>query len=245
MQKPFGFGWQPDLPDQRDRHYAQALKGELPAIVDLRGGCPPVYNQGALGSCTAQAVVGLCQFSELEEKRKLGTPSRLFVYYNTRVIQGSVNQDSGASIRNAIKSVVDKGFCRETLWKHDIRRFKTKPTDEAYQAAESFKVKAYQRVKQTEVALKEAVANFNPVVFGFSVYENFKDTGKDGKVPMPKGKVTGGHAVLIVGYDDNKKHFIVRNSWGDWGDGGYCYMPYAFVTAANIASDFWTITDAP
>lgn len=244
MAKAPGLGWLRDLPDHRDLHYS--LKADtLPAIVDLRGGCPPVYNQGALGSCTAQAVVGLCQFSELEEKRKLGTPSRLFVYYNTRVIQGSVNQDSGASIRNAIKSVVQNGFCREDQWKYDIRRFKMKPDDQCYKAAEPFKVKAYSRVAQTETALKTAIANFNPVVFGFSVHENFKDVKADGKVPMPKGSVTGGHAVLIVGYDDNQKHFIVRNSWGNWGDRGYCYMPYDFITRNDIASDFWTITDAP
>ena len=243
------YGWLPDLPDHRDQPYAAPveLTGALPSKADLRPQCPPVYNQGQLGSSTANAIAGAIQFDR--RKQKLApdfTPSRLFIYYNERVIEHSVASDSGAQIRDGIKSVAKQGDCPETEWPYDIARFKTKPTAECYADARKYKVILYQRVTQTLSQLKGCLASGYPFVFGFTVYESFESTSvaKTGHATLPRSgdAVIGGHAVVSVGYDDAKQWFIVRNSWGaGWGMKGYFTLPYAYVTDASLASDFWTV----
>ena len=249
------FGWIPDLPDHRDLYFSMIPKDlkVLPTAVDLRSQCPAVYNQGSLGSCTANATAGALHFTNAELKREIFVPSRLYIYYNTRVLQGTVNQDSGASIRNSIKSVVNQGYGPETSWPYKISQFKIKPPKAVYTDSTKRKLTTvcYQRVDNSDIAaLKSAVSANNPVVFGFSVYDSFMSSkvSNSGVVPMParKERVTGGHAMLIVGYNDLSQRFTVRNSWGSgWGDKGYCYMPYEFLTNTDLANDFWVVTSVP
>jgi C1A family cysteine protease len=244
-----GYGWTPDLPDRRDKMYSAPLRrlGPLPPSVDMRSGCPPVYDQGELGSCTANAIAGALEFNQMKEKQAdVFAPSRLFIYYNERAIENTVNEDSGAMIRDGIKSVSKDGAPHETLWPYDISKFKNKPSPTAYKDAAKHRAILYQRLTQTLDQLKGCLASGFPFVFGFSVYESFESqaVAKNGKVPMPKSKEKqlGGHAVLAVGYDDASSRFIVRNSWGDkWALAGYFTIPYAYLTDANLSDDFWTI----
>jgi C1A family cysteine protease len=243
------YGWRRDNPDARDVKFnaAKAVVNNLPASVDLRPNMPLVFDQGELGSCTSNATAGQVWFLD---KTNPEEPSRLFIYYNTRVLEGTVNSDSGASIRNSIKSVVRYGFAPETLWPYDISKFKKKPVAAIYKKALTEKVTQYASVRQDPKSIKAALAQGFPVNFGFSVYESFEsDAVKNtGKMPMPqKGeRVLGGHAVLIVGYDDAAQAVIVRNSWGaGWGDKGYFYMPYEFLLNSDYASDFWVINAVP
>jgi C1A family cysteine protease len=243
-----GYGWQKDLPDQRDHFYAvpSPVLGPLPAKVDLRPQCPPVYDQGQLGSCTANAIAGAIQFDRLKQKLDDFVPSRLFIYYNERVLEHSVASDSGAQIRDGIKSVAKQGDCPEPEWPYDIARFKTKPAAACYQDALKYKAVSYQRITPVLGQLKGCLASGWPFVFGFTVYESFESpaVAKSGHAPLPASgeSVVGGHAVVGVGYDDAKQWFVVRNSWGlGWGLKGYFTLPYAYVAGADLASDFWTI----
>jgi len=242
------YGWQRDLPDHRDHVFAAPLAalGLLPVRVDLRPQCSPVYDQGQLGSCTANAIAAAIQFDRLKQKISDFVPSRLFIYYNERVMEHSVASDSGAQIRDGIKSVAKLGDCPEPEWPYVIAKFKTKPARKCYTDALKFKAVSYQRVTQSLAQLKGCLAVGYPFVFGFTVYENFESAAvaKNGHAALPKSgeSVVGGHAVVGVGYDDAKSWFIVRNSWGaDWGLKGYFTLPYAYVTENNLASDFWTI----
>ncbi len=242
------YGWIPDTPDARDLYFRVGLPIGLPQKVDMRAHCPAVYNQGSLGSCTAQSIAGALHFTQLENLTQNYIPSRLFIYYNTRVLHGTVNQDSGASLRNTIKAVAKQGYCKEARWPYKISSFKTKPSLALYREASPYKLGTlmYQRVPQSLMVMKQALYENNPIIFGFSVYDSFQSAtvARTGVVPMPKSResLLGGHAMTIVGYDDTKKHFIVRNSWGsNWGDKGYCYMPYDFLTNNNLSDDFWVI----
>jgi C1A family cysteine protease len=253
------YGWKPDFPDQRDFNYSVPhTTAALPLKVDLRPGCPPVYDQGALGSCTANSIAGAIEFDQKKEGQPEFTPSRLFIYYNEREIESTApSVDSGAQIRDGIKSVANLGVCAETLWPYDDTntdpnpcttcKFAQKPTAACYTEALKHKVTSYHRLDSAVLnTLKGCLASGYPFVFGFTVYESFEgpEVAKTGIVPMPapKEKVVGGHAVLAVGYDDSTKHFIVRNSWGPgWGLQGYFLMPYAYLTTGNLADDFWTI----
>ena len=243
------YGWLPDLPDHRDQLYGAPveLAGALPSAVDLRPQCPAVYDQGQLGSCTANAIAGAIQFDRMKQRlTPTFTPSRLFIYYNERVIEHSVDSDSGAQIRDGIKSVAQRGDCPETEWPYDIARFKTKPPKACYADALKYRVVRYQRVTQTLSQLKGCLASGYPFVFGFTVYESFEgaQVARTGHASLPKpgDAVIGGHAVASVGYDDAKQWFIVRNSWGTgWGMKGYFTLPYAYVTDAGLAGDFWTV----
>ncbi|MGA9359013.1 MAG: C1 family peptidase [Mycobacterium sp.] len=252
-----GYGWRPQLPDVRDRLYAAKLTGPLPSECDLRPSMPPVYDQGQLGSCTGNAIAAAMEYERDRQGLSDFSPSRLFVYYNERALEGTVSSDSGAVIRDGIKVVNSDGVCPETLWPYDIGMFSVKPPKRCYVAAETDKAVQYEAI-QTLGDLKDAIASNLSVVFGFTVYQSFESpaVAQSGVLPMPKPDeaTVGGHAVVAVGYNDSKNQVIVRNSWGaSWGDQGYFYMPYQYMTGskassdsspingAHLASDFWAI----
>ena len=241
----YGYGWKADQPDFRDFTYtAVTKKVNLPLAVNLRVKCPPVLDQGQLGSCTANAIAGIHRFCQMVQKETVFPPSRLFVYYNERALEGTVSSDSGAQIRDGFKTINQKGVCSEVLWPYNIAKFKTKPPVACYSDGMKHQTLQYSSLSQTEAALKGCLADGFPVVFGFSVYNSFESNtvAKTGIVPMPKKgeALLGGHAVLLVGYNDTQ--WIVMNSWGTgWGDKGYCYFPKAYLLNSGLASDFWTI----
>jgi len=243
------YHWRPDVPDFRDHAYAapRPLLRALPKKVDLRPGCPPVYDQGSLGSCTANAIAGAHEFNQILQKSPdVFNPSRLFIYYNERVMEGTVDSDAGAMLRDGFKSIAKQGVCKEALWPYDIPKFAKKPVKPCYTQALVYQAVQYMRLAQTERQLKGCLAEGFPFAFGISVYESFESdkVAKTGVVPMPEPteKSLGGHAVLCVGYIDSKRQFIIRNSWGPgWGDKGYCYLPYDYVLNDNLAADFWTM----
>lgn len=247
------FGWRPDLPDQRDIKYGAPSKiyKNLPPAIDQRSQMPPVFDQEALGSCTGNATCGQCWHLALKDPRPNDfMPSRLFQYYATRILERTVRIDSGASIRNSIKSVVRYGICPEAYWPYVIRKFAHKPPQKAFKVARKELVRLYQAVPQRPEQIKSVLSTGYTVNFGFTVYESFESdvVTETGVMPMPKPseEILGGHAVLLVGYDDEKQLYIVRNSWGDtWGDKGYFYMPYDFVHNKIYAADFWTINAVP
>lgn len=252
------YGWKPDLPDHRDLLYAVPphTAQALPSSADLRPGCPAVYDQGQLGSCTANAIAGAIEFEQIKQKLPAFTPSRLFIYYNERVIEHDVPLDNGAQIRDGIKSVAAQGVCAESSWPYSDQNkdpdpcpdcpYAKTPPQSCYAEAKNHTVKLYQRLTPVLNTLKGCLADGYPFVFGFTVYESFESqaVANTGIVPMPapSEKVVGGHAVAAVGYDDSKQQFIVRNSWGaGWGIQGYFMMPYSYLTDPNLADDFWTI----
>ena len=243
------YTWKPDIPDHRDFVYA-APKATLPSKVDLRGSLmPPVYDQGQLGSCTANAIAGAVEFELRKQKLADFMPSRLFIYYNERLMEGTVAYDAGAMIRDGIKSVNKQGVTSERVWPYSDRdpgNFTTRPTPAAYTDALKHTVTSYYRVSQTTTDIQQCLADGYPVVFGFAVYTAFESAAvaKTGVLGLPRpGEIMlGGHAVLAVGYDNSTQRFLVRNSWGtSWGQQGYFTMPYAYLTNNNLADDLWTI----
>jgi C1A family cysteine protease len=243
------YGWLPDAPDPRDKLYEAptAALQSLPAQADLRAQCPPVYNQGDLGSCTANAIAGALEFLQMQERLpQVFVPSRLFIYYNERAMEGTIETDSGAQIRDGIKSVATQGAPPESLWPYDPAFFAVQPPAEAYQTASQYKAILYMRLAQSLEQLKGCLASGYPFVFGIVVYESFESATVEqtGQVPMPlPGEVVvGRHAVMAVGYDDSAQTFLTRNSWGaTWGMQGYFTLPYAYLASNELASDFWTI----
>ena len=245
-RKP-GYGWVPDLPDHRDRAYGAVhpVPAELPRAVDLRPRCSPVEDQGALGSCTGNALVGGLEFLERKDGVQFVNLSRLFVYYNERVLEHTAKEDAGAMLRDGIKTLARQGVCTEKKWPYVIAKFAAKPSAACYQEALGHQITSYARLESRDEMRACLAAGF-PFVFGFTVYESFESAqvARTGVVPMP-GRIertVGGHAVLAVGYDDARKTFLVRNSWGTgWGMKGYFTMPYAYLTTRALSSDFWTI----
>ena len=242
------FGWMPDLPDQRDFRYAsgKSIKS-LAKKIDLRKNMPPIYDQGSLGSCTANAIGAAFQYSlKLQNKKLEFMPSRLFIYYNERVMINTVNEDSGAMIRDGFKSLNKLGVCPESQLPYLITKFTQKPNAKCYHEAKLHQVISYHKINRNLQQMKACLAEGFPFVFGFTVYESFDSitVAKTGKLNMPNKDEDnlGGHAVLAVGYDDVSKRFIVRNSWGDeWGKKGYFTMPYDYLLDENLSDDFWTI----
>jgi C1A family cysteine protease len=255
------FGWVRDLPDHRDQYFsvAHGTVTKLPSQVDLRPQCPPVYDQGEIGSCTANAIAAAIQFDRKKRGQKPDfVPSRLFIYWNERYVEHDVPYDRGAQIRDGVKSISKVGVCPEAEWPYvatpaapDGRWSPTdapakQPPQACYIDAAEYKAITYQRLVQHVTQLRGCLAQGFPFVFGFVVYESFyEDSGQQRLVtPLPgsNDQLLGGHAVLCVGYDDDKQLFTVRNSWGpDEGEGGYFYMPYSYLLDTHLASDFWVI----
>jgi C1A family cysteine protease len=253
------YGWSRDLPDHRDLLYSAPVKHlrALPAKVDLLASTkllPPVYDQGELGSCTGNAIAAAVQFARRKEKKKPDfVPSRLFIYWNERKLEGTVDSDSGAQIRDGMKVVAKVGVCPSASrprghadWPYEPRRLRDEPPEACFAVARENQITAYQRLRQELSQMKGCLAEGYPFVFGFTAYGAFESdrVARSGALDLPaaREKVVGGHAVMAVGYDDATQRFLVRNSWGDdWGKKGYFTMPYAYLTDPQLAADFWTI----
>jgi C1A family cysteine protease len=246
------FGWVRDLPDQRDHLFAAApaTLRQLPPKVNLVAQCPPIYDQGQLGSCTANALAAAHEFAQMKEGLPNPfVPSRLFIYYNERVIEHSVPSDSGARLRDGMWSIAHQGVCPEVEWPYMIGKFADRPPFAAVTDALKYTALQYQHVSQNLNQMKGCLAEGYPFVLGFSVYQSFPLQTTTGDIPLPTpgepgpgGGPVEGHAVLAVGYDDTEQRFIIRNSWGTtWGKLGYGSMPYLYLTRSDLASDFWTV----
>jgi hypothetical protein len=206
-----------------------------------------IANLCLVHNCTANAIGAAIEFDLLKQGLTDFMPSRLFIYYNERDMENTVNSDSGAMIRDGIKSVNDKGVCKEDIWPYDILQFTKKPSEEAYKEALDNVVLDYSRVPRDLLQMKSVLAQGFPFVIGFTVYTYFEteDMMENGILKMPDlttETVLGGHAVLVVGYDDSTSRFIVRNSWGDqWAKSGYFEMPYEYLLNSDLSDDFWRI----
>lgn len=243
------YGWKRQLPDRRDYRFAVSpsiIRG-LPERVDLRDKMPEIWDQGQLGSCTAQAVAAAFQYDQILQTAHARdwNPSRLFIYMNERIIEGTVPWDSGAEMRDAIKAVVEYGCCPETDWPYDIGKFAIAPPKACYETAILNQGLVYCAVEQSLCQMQGVLASGFPFILGFSVYSSFEEVGSDGLVPMPGNNesLLGGHAVVAVGYDNPARRFIVRNSWGEgFGDEGHVYFPYEYLTDRDLSSDFWVLS---
>ena len=236
-------GWKPQLPDFRD--YTPIIFPVTTLIsVDLRSQFPPVYDQGQLGSCTGNGNAAIYEYTKMKQGKDYFVPSRLKIYFDERTLEDTVKQDAGAQIRDGIKVMATMGVCPETMWPYDVTKFKQKPPKSCYDIAVKNEVESYSPVTQTLEQLRGCLVAGYPVVFGITLYDSFQtqQVEQTGIVPTPQSTETvdGGHCMVLVGYDDSKQWFIVRNSWGDsWGDKGYCYIPYDYFL--KMASDLWMI----
>lgn len=250
------YGWRPDLPDARDKNFFYRETATLPASVDLRPGCSPIMDQGDLGSCVGHAWAGLMEFLQMKQNHDPGKGpeeytdgrfekvSRLALYYFARAVEGTTSEDAGAYLRDGAKGLFQFGAPREKLWPYIIRKFAQKPTATAMKEAAAHKISIYRRLR-SHTARKSCLASGFPFVFGFSVYESFESdqVASSGVVPMPKEseEILGGHAVMAVGYNEKRRAYLIRNSWGmDWALRGYFWLPYEYVNNADLADDFWT-----
>lgn len=241
-----GFGWRRDKPDPRDIIYAPRKKrGVSASSIDLRksGFFPPIFNQGRSQSCTGVAVADVLEYGRRKQNLTSIDPSKLFIYYNSRIIENDVDKDEGAELRNVMKSLVDYGAAPELLWPFNENKVKEKPPEPAYVEAKKNIIKKYMRIPTEKRAIIAVLSRDMPIAFGISCFENFDTakTAEDGMIPMPSGSHKGDHAMVCVGY--NGTHFIVRNSWGSqWGDNGHCYIPEAYMLQDSLSGDYWSIT---
>lgn len=241
------YGWKKQPIDLRDWKYTRKLSlVTRPVRADLRPICPPVYDQGELGSCTGNGIAGDIEFVQKNFHGTEFAPSRLFIYFCERRMEGTVAQDAGANIRDGIKCVNQFGVCTEQTWPYNISKFTHKPSNDAFKEAVNCEVVQYEALTDLD-SCKDALAQELPIVFGIMVYETFESdaVAKTGVVSMPdvtKEQCLGGHCILMVGYDDENQVVICRNSWGaDWGMAGYFTLPYAYILDASLSSDFWVI----
>lgn len=243
------YGCRRDTPDHRDFRFALVRAPEkLPDHIDLHDKCRPIWNQGQLGCCTGEAAGAAWAFCLAVQIgfQHAFDPSAMFIYYCERTLEGTIQSDAGAMIRTSVKALAQYGACAESLWPLRPSLFATKPNNVAFAQAVKHKALQYYRVSQDLDHARGCLAEGFPVIAGISVYQSFESdaVARTGLVPIPhKGeRLLGGHAILLVGYDDARRLFLCRNSWGmKWGDAGYFYLPYEYVASSRYASDFWTL----
>ena len=221
----------------------------IPERVDLRRHCPQVYDQLHLNSCSANALAAALRFDEIKERRRAPEPSRLFIYFNERVVSNCVSQDEPVSLRDGYRTIAKFGACSEEMWPYRVRRFRRRPTPACYRVATRHAAIEYYRIERGISHLCACLASNYPFVFALAVHRSFlaRHVKRTGVIPVPtrRDRFVGGHAVLCVGYDRTRRVFIIRNSWGPgWGDHGYGYLPYRFITSSALSWDFWTMRRA-
>lgn len=235
------YGWVRDRPDSRDLLFAAAPTAMK--NVDLRPKMPKVFDQGQLGSCTANASTAVLQYAEKLKGDSSIRLSRLEVYYYSRLLEGTVNEDAGAEIRDSFKVIANHGAANENFWPYDISKFAVKPPATLSASDRYHRAVEYRAVMASNTDMMSCLSQGFPFAFGFDVYESFEELGPANTLydPKPSEEYLGGHAVVCVGYSTTKKAWIVRNSWGVyWGDAGHFYVPTNWM--ARNASDAWTVT---
>jgi C1A family cysteine protease len=255
----YTYSYKRDEVDDRDLRFSRSVSPHpeivLPRLVDIRPNCPPVYDQGKLGSCTANAGC-TCRAMLLQDQQV--SLSRMFLYYMGRAIEGTAGKDEGASLRDTCKSIHKAGVCEEKYMPYNPEKYMFPPSRAAILNAKNYRISAYKALSSLDEIKQNIAFRQQPVLLGMDVYESFESdaVAKTGIMPMPRKseKKLGGHAVLVVGYKDMTIHrgmcgryrlkpgcLIVRNSWGDqWGDKGYFYMPFDYVTP-DYTYDYWII----
>jgi C1A family cysteine protease len=290
MIKKFGMGWLPDYPDFRDstvdtgkvsakmQQFGQAdsikemlskagvlkkvKKMTLPASMDLSQWFSAVENQGSLGSCTANAGVGMVEYFENKAFGKYIDASRLFLYKTTRNMSKSTG-DTGAFLRTTMGAMVLFGIPPEEYWPYVIADFDIEPSAFCYAFAQNYKTITYYRLDPPGTTKEDLLSRIKtnlaaalPSMFGFTVYSSYVQAESTGKIPYPTAgeKIVGGHAIVAAGYNDNMKiqntnsgsgtttgAFLIRNSWGpEWGNNGYGWLPYEYVLK-GLAIDWWSL----
>lgn len=240
------YGWKKQQHDARDNFFGVSEPVTLPPSFRLVEGMPEIWDQGQTNSCTAHSASAAYEYELSQQHLPDFMPSRLFLYYNERIAEGTTSRDAGATIRDSVKALAKYGTLPENYWPF-TERMEQRPVDADYQLAIKNIVTSYSAVPQTVQSIKTAIFQHHPVIFGFLVYESFEsaEVAASGIQPMPDlftEQCLGGHAVLAVGWDDSKKAFCIRNSWDkDWGQEGYFWMPYQYITNTQLASDFWII----
>ncbi|CAF2066013.1 unnamed protein product [Rotaria magnacalcarata] len=250
----------PSIRLPRKQHLCQAFSDhiiygseQLPPKTDLRNDMTEVEDQSRIGSCASNALAGAYEYLIKKQHGQNTDVSRLFIYYNARAEenQSSNVTDSGCSMTNGIEALEEFGTCLESIWPYDISMVNTRPSDQAYAAAKSHKITEALQIKIDLYEMKSCLAQGFPFAFGLRLFTSFDKAAKTGVVPMPSSsdrsrQSHGSHALLAVGYSDQSQAFIVRNSWGtSWGDNGYCYIPYDYLTDSNLCFDSWTIRKVP
>ncbi|MHA2284120.1 MAG: C1 family peptidase [Promethearchaeota archaeon] len=283
-----GMGWLPDLPDHRDytvdrKDVAEKFKSlgqksvhsmlqkvgvskkarvSLPTGVNLSGWCSPIEDQETIGSCTANAGVGLIEYFERRSFGKHIDASRLFLYKVTRNLL-HITGDTGAYLRTTIGAMTLFGVPPTEYWPYDVDKFDEEPSAFCYAFAQNYQAVQFYRLdppgtdrKVLLNRIKKYLTAGLPSMFGFTVFSSIWDANTSGEIPYPSpwDRVEGGHAVVAIGFDDKikikgsssdaketKGAFLIRNSWGtDWGDDGYGWLPYDYILDW-LAIDWWSL----
>jgi len=240
------YGWKRGLPDKHTPMLQLAAAAVAPRS-DQRPGFPQVpYDQGSLGSCTANGGAGAIAFDLKKQGLPVFVPSRLAIYYNERAKDGDIGTDAGSTITQCSDVLAQYGAADEQRWPYIESKFQQRPPKSVYTQALKHRASKRARVAQTHTAIRATLSAGYPIIFGFTVYESFEssEVAASGLVPMPSSSegVLGGHCVLLCGHNDSAELYTVRNSWGTgWGEQGYCYMPYEYIEDPDLASDFAVI----
>lgn len=259
------FRLMPDLEeDPLEDIYKPAPNLIIRDSIDLRGGFRPIQNQGSQGSCLAHALTAVFEYaSKLSTNEEIDL-SEAFLYYNAREMDTtgdvSAETDIGSRVTPAVQSLMKYGIAKEEFCRYNEDDWTTKPSPEAYADAAKRKLIKAMSVERNTTAIKSALNEGYPVAISLALCKSFNSASNDGYVPMPSNEEIeerfapqpdeekkdkhSSHAMVVVGYSDKLRRFIVRNSWDvDWGENGYCYVPYEYIDHERLCQSATIFTE--
>ena len=217
-------------------------------FIDLRSYMSEdVESQGMIGSCVTNAITSAIEYISNRATKQFFPMSRLFLYYTARSYEkenGKIT-DEGCSIVKALLAAQSQGICLESAWPYYTEKVNAKPTAYAFVEAEKYKIDEFLKINPVLDDMLSCLSDGYPFIFGLKITDSFGKLGGIISTPSQeeeRSDVHSKHAMLCVGYNLEKQVFIVRNSWGkEWGDKGYCYIPFDYMTNEKMIFDIITI----
>jgi len=236
----YKFGLKKDKRDKRDFKYVSTYQpDDLYRVHSLKKYVSSIKHQGKLNSCAPHSFASCVEILRNIRNKSDYQTSERYLYYKVRELENTLPKNVGTQMRDNAKILKNEGIALETFCPYSETDYNSEPSWASNFSARFIRIKSYQFVNSVQ-EIKDAIARNIPVATSCQVFSGFYN--QSGLLDKPAGTLAGGHAMVIVGYDENRQAFQVLNSWGsNWCDNGFCWISYKYMEEFGFAKGYASI----